>query len=111
MPEKPLKQTELPASVADAPGGGPSNQAITTTARMLEMQSVARRLFGVRYAEVIDPWKRVLVHVAQDRGIGLISACLWITKDSDSRGHVLEDVDILAMTAAMVDLSGIWRAQ
>ncbi len=88
-----------------------TNKAIQTTAKMLDMQQTASRLFGARYAEVIEPWKRVLQHVAKERGVGTLEAGLFIAGDYEkSSGRALEGVDILAMTAAMVDLAGEGRA-
>jgi signal transduction histidine kinase len=81
-----------------------TNQHIMLTARMFEMRDAAHSLFGQRYAEIIGSWKRVLAHVASERHCNTIEAGLFISRD-ETRKFELQDVDILAMIAACVDLS------
>ena len=76
-------------------------QDIRIASRMYDMQEAAQQLWGVEYSSKIAPWIEIIESAEKKHDCGVIPAVMHLLKVGGLR---LSDGDILALTAAAVDL-------
>lgn len=79
-----------------------TEQIVSIGSRMYECRRACHTLFGAKYSEMIDPYGKVIQHVAAERGIETIPAALAMAKEMQALHK--DPIITLCLMAAAVDL-------
>lgn len=77
-------------------------QVVSVAARMYQCRRDLKALFGERYAELVDPYGKVIRHVAAERDIDILRAALAMGKEMQALHK--DPVITICLMAAAVDI-------
>lgn len=77
-------------------------QVVSVAARMYQCRRDLKRLFAERYAEIVDPYGKVIRHVAAERGLDILQAALEMGKEMQALHK--DPVITICLMAAAVDI-------
>ena len=77
-------------------------QIVSVAERMYQCRRDLKRLFADRYAEIVDPYGKVIRHVAAERGIDILQAALAMGKEMQALHK--DPVITICLMAAAVDI-------
>lgn len=77
-------------------------QLVSVAAKMYQCRRDLKRLFAERYAEIVDPYGKVIRHVATERGLDILQAALEMGKEMQALHK--DPVITICLMAAAVDI-------
>lgn len=79
-----------------------TEKQIATANQLYECRRACHSMFGAKYAEIVDPYGKVIRHVAAERGIDTIPAAIAMCKEM----QVLykDPIITICLMAAAVDI-------
>jgi hypothetical protein len=77
-------------------------QLVSVAARMYDCRRSLKSLFADRYAEIVDPYGKVIRHVATERGLDILQAALEMGKEMQALHK--DPVITICLMAAAVDI-------
>lgn len=79
-----------------------NEQVVRIGAKMYECRRACHTMFGAKYPEVVDPYAKVIRHVAAERGIDTIPAALAMCKEMQALHK--DPIITICLMAAAVDI-------
>ncbi len=79
-----------------------AEKLISTANHMYECRRACHTMFGAKYGEIVDPYAKVIRHVAAERGIDTIPAALAMAKEMQALHK--DPIITICLMAAAVDI-------